>query len=158
MKRHHYVYVIQDGEFCKIGHAGEPESRLLQITTSNPREVKLAHKFRFSDRTIALAVESETHRTLRDLRVSGEWFQIDPVDAHRAIERACLIVGSFTFDRRDGICIATGALSVQTGYLSVDNDRRRLREKMAAQSDQQNIAVTGAVTRGNAPLPSFKKT
>lgn len=126
--RHHYIYVIQDLEFCKVGHANDPTGRLRSMETGNPREMRIAHLFRFPDRDGAVAVEGATHRFLRDQWIRGEWFHVTPAEAAAGIRTASQSVGAFIFSNSDGpIEVARGCLMASTGMLLRDAQRHRLR-------------------------------
>jgi len=67
------IYVIQSGEFVKIGFCErDPIRRLEKLQIGNPITLKL----------IALIdgcrlVESDWHVRFRELRVRGEWFRLE---------------------------------------------------------------------------------
>lgn len=131
IKRHHYVYVLQDAEFCKIGHAADPGARLKDLLTGSPRDLCFVHLFQFADRTTAIAVEGETHRYLSNSHVRGEWFGVSPDDAARAVRISSAAAGHFRFERRGKLELAHGCLSAPSGSFDVDQGRRSLRLQFA---------------------------
>lgn len=72
-----YVYLISDGEFCKIGIAADVAARLLGLQTANPRELRILHLIEVSNPN---ALEEELHIRFEHKRVRGEWFRFDDVD------------------------------------------------------------------------------
>lgn len=74
--RETFVYFVQqgDGGPVKIGVAKDPRNRLADLQVGSPYPLRLLCVFR----TI-VAYESELHRTLRDYRLSGEWFEPHPL-------------------------------------------------------------------------------
>lgn len=83
-----YVYVIgaEDGP-QKIGIASDPENRLTIFQTGNPAALKVSAALPIS-RDKAFAVESYAHRLLAHKRVRGEWFNVSPADAAKAVRMA----------------------------------------------------------------------
>lgn len=81
-----FVYVIScidsDEPLCKIGIASSPESRLRQLSTSSPHELRL-EMTRWSDD--ARAVESAAHSRFSGDRRNGEWFSVTASQAISAI-------------------------------------------------------------------------
>jgi hypothetical protein len=76
------VYVAQAGDYVKIGVTNSPDERIKAIQTACPLEVKLlwtnqwdeCNDHRCCD---PIVIERELHRSLRDFRVRGEWFEVD---------------------------------------------------------------------------------
>ena len=80
------VYVIHDGEACKIGVASSPESRLAALQTGNPRLLELAYKSMRLPGLLAFAIEKTAHRQFADWRMQAEWFATDYETAIAFIE------------------------------------------------------------------------
>jgi hypothetical protein len=82
-----FVYLIChdiDGKLqgpCKIGISDNPQKRLGQVQNGNPRMLALAFTFHCWDRDWASRVEAAFHSVHRSHRMSGEWFNLDAVDA-----------------------------------------------------------------------------
>jgi hypothetical protein len=148
----HHIYIISDGQFCKIGHSRDPEGRLAQVMTGNPYELELCDKYRFPDRSSALAIEAEAHAVLRDLHVRGEWFRVSTQQARTAIELASAIVGHFRFEYREAIVLAFGTVAPSSGDKTIDKMRREMRKRAALEvwNAKATPAVTPTVTSGNA--------
>lgn len=72
-----FVYVITHPawpEYCKVGRAFDPESRLRGYQTGCPnRAYRLRYAAYFPD---CVAAEKLIHDTLADYRAEGEWFRI----------------------------------------------------------------------------------
>lgn len=66
-----FVYFIQDGRDgpVKIGYSSDPERRLAQLQTGNPRALELRHVIP-GDRVL----ESDFHRRFEPARIRNEWF------------------------------------------------------------------------------------
>ena len=71
-----WVYIIQCGDFIKIGIADNVESRLQLLQCGNPIKLVLLRKFRTWD---APRMERELHDKLGVHRERGEWFRLDAV-------------------------------------------------------------------------------
>jgi Meiotically Up-regulated Gene 113 (MUG113) protein len=67
-----HVYFIQPtaGGLIKIGAAGDPQARLLQLQTGCPVELALLATMPGTKKT-----ETELHAQFADVRVRGEWFE-----------------------------------------------------------------------------------
>lgn len=91
MKQHKgpLVYIVGlrgQPRYCKIGVTSDIEKRLKQLAAGSPFKAYLFSDFLFSSSTHAFRVETESHAALRNLRVHGEWFKIDPSVAREAIK------------------------------------------------------------------------
>lgn len=69
-----YVYIMEAGEFVKIGVAKCPDKRLEQMQTGNPFAIKILALLPFSSPRQAYAEESRIHKFLRSHHFRGEWF------------------------------------------------------------------------------------
>lgn len=76
-----YVISIDDLGLSKIGVSRYPESRLRQLRTGSPFEMRIAHAYRIPSKEIAHLLEGAFHRKERASRTSGEWFKIPAEDA-----------------------------------------------------------------------------
>lgn len=93
-----YVYIAESstGEI-KVGISKEPESRIRQFNTANPKEVDLARKIGPFEN--AAKVESAIHNQFEEHRVSGEWFTSECSDELQAFVDGLTTMGQF-----DGMC------------------------------------------------------
>lgn len=72
-----YIYLLQCGEFFKIGFSLTPRKRVQQLRTGSPHPIRLVHELRTSSYK---QIEKQLHRKFAAKRGKGEWFQLDPVD------------------------------------------------------------------------------
>ncbi len=63
------VYIIECGDYVKIGIAQNAHSRMAALQTGNPYQLKLV-----ADIPGGLALEMELHNDFVEYRTSGEWF------------------------------------------------------------------------------------
>lgn len=83
-----FVYVIFNPaweDYCKIGRAFDPESRLRGYQTSSPFRDYQLYGARYFDN--AAQAESEMHMRLAEHREEGEWFYIEPARALVEIDK-----------------------------------------------------------------------
>lgn len=68
-----YVYIIQDGQFFKIGSTkNNPHKRLAELQTGNPRELRMHYWARLSNYK---GWEIHLHERLSEFgHIRGEWF------------------------------------------------------------------------------------
>ena len=70
------VYFISDGENIKIGKANNPEKRLAQLQTGNPRALRLLNVIKCETENDAFELESFLHTILQSTHLNGEWFHL----------------------------------------------------------------------------------
>lgn len=74
-----YVYIFnfkdQDAP-CKVGITNNIGSRIHMFQTGSPYEIECHEAYKFPNRKIAFAVEYEVHKSVEDLRLKGEWFDM----------------------------------------------------------------------------------
>lgn len=81
------VYVIEAGEFVKVGIAKDPEARVSTMQTGNPHKMRVAWSLILDDRRMAMGVERFAHQFLATFRRNGEWFACAPETARAAVDR-----------------------------------------------------------------------
>lgn len=66
-----YIYLITDleEEYCKIGVSKDPQKRLSNLQTSNPKTLKIYSLFRGNK-----IIEGKLHKIYSELKIGGEWF------------------------------------------------------------------------------------
>ena len=69
-----HVYIIECGEYHKIGLAERPERRIKDLQVGNPTKLKLVHSVRYKTRRHARGVEQLMHIKLKANQKQGEWF------------------------------------------------------------------------------------
>lgn len=69
-----YLYCITDGVGYKVGWAINPEKRLKQLQTGNPRQLRIHARLRCSCTAQAMMRERNLHKRHRKHRLIGEWF------------------------------------------------------------------------------------
>ena len=70
------LYLMQNGEFLKVGISDNPTRRIKDMQTGNPIEITLLQSKVFGSRFKAEQAESRLHNKLKalGLHVRGEWF------------------------------------------------------------------------------------
>lgn len=83
-----YVYFISDGQFVKIGVAKNPESRLKELQTGNPRKLSIMCKIPVGSDRDAYRLEGKLHIEYEAFAKQVEWFNIlDYIKQQDFIER-----------------------------------------------------------------------
>lgn len=70
-----FVYVIQSGQFIKIGFSANVEQRVASLQTNLPEKITIIRRW---STPYAHEIEQKAHRLLKHYRVYGEWFSIKP--------------------------------------------------------------------------------
>jgi len=89
----HYIYLIGDGEFVKVGYSVDPRRRLRSLQGASGRELTLirAQQVKRYKRMQSLGAacaknwETWLHKRLADWHVRGEWFDLECVDRALAL-------------------------------------------------------------------------
>ena len=74
------LYLIEDGEYTKIGVSDNPKKRLLDLQVGNPRPLKLVTVIEYKCDRTAYLVEQCLHGFWGDCRACGEWFNVSVED------------------------------------------------------------------------------
>jgi hypothetical protein len=70
-----YLYFIGDGTYVKIGIAGNPEHRLIELQCGQPRDLTILAVLPCRH---AARLERLVHGAMTDHRARGEWFRLAP--------------------------------------------------------------------------------
>jgi predicted DNA-binding protein (UPF0251 family) len=77
------LYLIQTGEFTKIGISQDIEKRIKSMKTDNPLEIELLFYKKIKN---VRKVESFLHKQLKEYNVKNEWFKLDKKITDRIIK------------------------------------------------------------------------
>jgi hypothetical protein len=72
-----HVYLLQAGDFFKIGQSSDLERRVKAINVALPDKATLAHAISTDDPP---GIEAYWHRRFADRRANGEWFKLSRAD------------------------------------------------------------------------------
>jgi len=75
--KHGFVYVLQAGEFYKIGRSRNVDNRIMQLSTIPPFELELVCAIATDD---MYELEKLLHERFDNRRVRGEWFALTEED------------------------------------------------------------------------------
>lgn len=90
------VYVIgpEGGHPCKIGYAANLWGRLYDLQVSHWERIVIHHCGYCFDKAAAADIERAAHRILEDKALRGEWFDVTPAQAIKAVTIAAKAVGA----------------------------------------------------------------
>lgn len=70
-----FIYIITNGEDYKVGVSKNPNKRLKQLQTGNPKKLEIVSLFEVPSE-IVYAMEREAHKAIQSKYAkSGEWFK-----------------------------------------------------------------------------------
>ena len=72
-----WVYILQAGEYYKIGHSKTPAKRFEQLSTLPPWPTEIVHMVESENRH---QLETELHERFAIKRANGEWFELAEED------------------------------------------------------------------------------
>lgn len=71
-----FVYLINDGEYIKIGVASDVATRLSDLQVGNPKKLTVEAVIPAKDKQSAKKIEQKLHFAYSRFRKCGEWFAI----------------------------------------------------------------------------------
>lgn len=72
-----WVYILQAGQYYKIGHSNKPTKRFEQLATLPPWPTEIIHTIQTKDKH---RLEKELHSQFAEKRTNGEWFTLSDED------------------------------------------------------------------------------
>lgn len=72
-----FVYLLQGGNYYKIGHSKDVPTRLSQISPKLPFPTQVIHTIKTDDMA---ELEKALHKRFKDKRTNGEWFVLNDAD------------------------------------------------------------------------------
>lgn len=105
IKKDTYLYIIYSNETkrTKIGITNNPKHRNRTIS-SHENGISMTNLYRFADRKDAQAIESKLHKKLKDSRICGEWFNVQPIIASEALADL-LIEDQIGYQEVNPVCV-----------------------------------------------------
>ena len=85
---HHAVYIVQCGDFYKIGITTDIARRISNMRSNNPYKFDIILERWCLSKTRALRIERLSHRRLAKWAHSGEWFHISDSEATQVLKIA----------------------------------------------------------------------
>ena len=79
MKSIYTVYLIRAEDYVKIGYARDPDKRLAELQTGNPKRLKMMFRIPATSKRHAADLESMLHEACAEHRRQGEWFWVKGV-------------------------------------------------------------------------------
>ena len=76
-KERYYVYLMTNGVEYKIGITNNPERRLKQCQTGNPKQLSYVCIVERPNKASAIFLEKSIHHGLKQHRLQGEWFKLN---------------------------------------------------------------------------------
>jgi hypothetical protein len=77
MKSYVYLILDQQSRAVKIGKSNDINSRMIELQTGNPNELKLIRYIECSTEEQAIYLENTLHIKYKDLQRKGEWFNFN---------------------------------------------------------------------------------
>jgi hypothetical protein len=110
----HFAYVIaylgDDGWRgpCKVGITRDPKRRLSSLQSGNPYPLSIYGVVRVERRECVAGLEAFVHERLKDRRLAGEWFAVEPATAliFASFHVACSAQETGLVDAADALTMA----------------------------------------------------
>lgn len=137
-----FVYIIAFAQATKIGISENPQSRLREIQTSNPHELRLVKTYASHDRAAAIWVEKLLHQRYEEFRLAGEWFNIHADIVIKDIEWALNLVAGIASEE---IVIPQSRRNKKVkhlvSYKRVENASEEVERYLKAHPEHVNLPV-----------------
>lgn len=79
------VYLVQMGEYYKIGKSNDPGRRMYELGLQLPEKHDVVHVIETDDPS---GIEAYWHRRFASQRANGEWFRLSPSDVGAFVRRS----------------------------------------------------------------------
>ncbi len=91
-----YVYFAQaTPDHVKIGHAGNPWARMLDLQCANWHELRVIATVKCESKYAAYHLEARLHRELSEHKIRGEWFRF----TEEVQQRMAMVCGEEIYTR-----------------------------------------------------------
>ena len=85
-----FIYVIgTDTGYQKIGISKDVNKRLSALQTGNPNKLKIHYSEEVQDDR-AYLIEQQIHKEIKLHNISGEWFDITPIEAMQEVQHGVI--------------------------------------------------------------------
>lgn len=72
------VYVVQSGDYVKVGHSTNFSTRFYGMSSDNPHQITVCKLFYVDSLKMARSLERRSHEKLMKYHHRGEWFSCPP--------------------------------------------------------------------------------
>lgn len=94
-----YIIMFGEHEYYKIGVSSDPKTRLRVLQTAAPLRLQIIVEIPLEIQTNVYGVEKEIHKTLREHKTYGEWFQAPLLTILKGIEDGIVQYGKNQTER-----------------------------------------------------------
>jgi len=144
------IYIIQCNEYYKVGISKSPRSRLKQLQTSNPYELKLKRTYKLPSPKTS---EALIHMMLKEYHVRGEWFntELDVINS---------VIESLSDLDSEGIKYAEKQMAKKGDSIISNRRQKYLKRSIKAENERGEIEldckmIKSFMTKG-VGLPKWK--
>lgn len=84
-----YIYIISDNTAIKVGISIDPNKRIKELQTGNPKKLSILYTFKVPE-NLVFKLESACHKALQCKFIKrGEWFQTSGFSARLIVDEIC---------------------------------------------------------------------
>jgi hypothetical protein len=178
-----HIYVISDGDSCKIGVAGDINDRISGLQTASPKKLNVGYRLKCKNSRVAYKIEKIAHKILSGKRLEGEWFSCSTEEAILSISEAVLEFAASDYGFVDMPRGGEMALSSKaTRYVRhmctryglkpsdvmdealveyfgpiVDGEKTRAGMRISASDDPARKAIIEAIKKGSLPVSRLRR-